>query len=208
MLWPFFLSRHARSLNFAHLSFSLRVAFSSLFSLMPGMNAVPDSSRAHPPSRVFPQSLSGFTKWRQSSRINIFRIWIDRSGLGRSVWITGSRHYRNLQFFWPGDRIIVAATMQLHCGIPAGSGDLVLAKLWIYYDGAHLTSMKRVLAVPVRQAAYLGCPARSVLHNSPCSLRTCTGPAYFGLHHTCPHVYQLVVRGHLDPDFLHHVLPL
>ena len=48
----------------------------------------------------------------------------------------------------------------------------------------------------------------SVLHNSPCSLRTCTGLAYFGLHRTCPHVYQLVVRGHLDPDFLHHVLPL
>ena len=48
----------------------------------------------------------------------------------------------------------------------------------------------------------------SVLHNSPCSLRTCTGLAYFGLHHTCPHVYQLVVRGHLDPDFLYHVLPL
>ena len=76
----------------------------------PGMNAVPDSSRAHPPSWVFPQSLSGFTKWRQSSRINIFRIWIGRSGLRRSVWITGLQHYRNLQFFWPGDRIIVAAT--------------------------------------------------------------------------------------------------
>ena len=48
----------------------------------------------------------------------------------------------------------------------------------------------------------------SVLHNSPCSLRTCAGLAYFGLHRTCPHVYQPVVRGHLDPDFLHHVLPL
>ena len=48
----------------------------------------------------------------------------------------------------------------------------------------------------------------SVLHNSHCSLRTCTGLAYFGLHRSCPHVYQLVVRGHLDPDFLHHVLPL
>ena len=116
MLWPFFLSRHAKSLNFAHLSFSLRAAFSSLFSLTPGMNAVPDSSRAHPPSRVFPQSLSGFTRWRQSSRISIFRIWIGRSGLRRSVWVTGLRHYRNLQFFWPGDRIIVATTTHnLYC---------------------------------------------------------------------------------------------
>ena len=52
-----------------------------------------------------------FTKWRQSSRINIFRIWIGRSGLRRSVWVTGLQHYRNLQFFWPGDRIIVATTM-------------------------------------------------------------------------------------------------
>ena len=51
-------------------------------------------------------------------------------------------------------------------------------------------------------------PYSSVLHNSPCSLRTCTGLAYFGLHRTCLHVYQPVVRGHLDPDFLHHVLPL
>ena len=110
MLWPLFLSRHAKSLNFAHLSFSLRAAFSSLFSLTPGMNAVPDSSRAHPPSRVFPQSLSDFTKWRQSSRIYIFRIWIGRSGLRRSVWVTGLQHYRNLQFFWSGDRIIVATT--------------------------------------------------------------------------------------------------
>ena len=111
MLWPSFLPRHAKSLNFAHLSFSLRAAFSSLFSLAPCMNAVPDSSRAHPPSRVFPQSLSGFTKWRQSSRISIFRIWIGRSGLRWSVWVAGLQHYRNLQFFWPGDRIIVAATM-------------------------------------------------------------------------------------------------
>ena len=55
---------------------------------------------------------------------------------------------------------------------------------------------------------WTGPPIGSVLHNSPCSLRTCTGLAYFGLHHTCPHVYQPVVRGHLDPDFLHHVLPL
>ena len=51
-------------------------------------------------------------------------------------------------------------------------------------------------------------PYSSVLHNSPCSLRTCTGLAYFGLHRSCPHVYQPVVRGYLDPDFLHHVLPL
>ena len=29
----------------------------------------------------------------------------------RSVWVTGLQHYRNLQFFWPGDRIIVATTM-------------------------------------------------------------------------------------------------
>ena len=48
----------------------------------------------------------------------------------------------------------------------------------------------------------------SVLHNSSCSLRTCTGLACFTLHRSCPHVYQHVVRGHLDPDFLHHVLPL
>ena len=30
----------------------------------------------------------------------------------------------------------------------------------------------------------------------------------FSLHRSCPHVYQLVVRGYFDPDFLHHVLPL
>ena len=95
--------------------FSLRAAFSSLFSLTPGMNAAPDSSRAHPPSRVFPQSLSGFTKRRQSSRISIFRIWIGRSGLRRPVWVTGLQHYRNLQFFWPGDRIIVVTTTHEAC---------------------------------------------------------------------------------------------
>ena len=75
--------------------------------------AVQDEGRA-PASRVFPQSLSGFTKWRQSSRISIFRIWIGRSGLRRSVWVAGLQHYRNLQFFWPGDRIIVATTMHLY----------------------------------------------------------------------------------------------
>ena len=39
-----------------------------------------------------------------------FEFGSGRSGLRRSVWVTGLQHYRNLQFFWPGDRIIVATT--------------------------------------------------------------------------------------------------